>query len=154
MKTWQDMTPVDWFGTTKQRRFADTAPDTLFPDLLPEVKPPRDMPPAPPVLDGQGDLFASDAAEATIPPAGHMLADLGNVSVAWDLDVRLCQIRWGQVDCGEPATVVLQVCCPLEHPVHFICACATCCCEVQRLDECPECGADSPGFRVTQIPKH
>ncbi len=77
----------------------------------------------------------------------------GGVSIAWDVPVGECMIRWpGELPCGEPAQVVMVTCCPACHPVHAPLACATCCVEVQRLDECPVCGTDGPGFHITALP--
>ena len=76
----------------------------------------------------------------------------GHVSVAHDLPVIMCQVRWpGEVDCGEVARVVLIVGCPGRRHVPAVGACMTCCCEVQRLEECPECGEAGPMFTVTAI---
>ncbi|MCW2902442.1 MAG: hypothetical protein JWO67_4707 [Streptosporangiaceae bacterium] len=68
MTTWDEMSPVlfDQTGLTKkQRAIVVTAPETLFPALLPDP-PPRGKhaKPAEPQMPGQGDLLGDEDEEA------------------------------------------------------------------------------------------
>lgn len=56
--SWADMHPAEFDGmlaSAKERRFIKSAPDTLFPRLMPEPRPAAPVVPA--ELPGQDDLF-------------------------------------------------------------------------------------------------